>query len=140
MKTINVSEATNTQLDWLVAKTVALEENQLSALRIEHGRPVLLWDGGEPRGPRRPCNYTTDWSLMGPIIEREGPWVRESAVASPAIAHLVTPDKKWFAYARSNHDGTASHCYYGETFLIAAARCYVASKLDDTVEVPEELS
>ena len=136
MKTIKVSEATNTQLDWLVAKALGIDPQYN---RNSHGGIWYGWTVALPMYSHLPC-YTTDWAQMGPIIEREGPWVRESAVASPAIAHLVTPDKKWFAYARSNHDGTSSHCYYGETFLIAAARCYVASKLGDTVEVPEELS
>ena len=129
MKQIKVAEATNIQLDWLVATCEGIE------VRWSAPHEQLLMVGYA----YLPFSPTSNWSQMGPIIEREGPWVRESAVASPAIAHLVTPDKKWFAYARSNHDGAASHCYYGETFLIAAARCFVSSKLGRIVEVPDEL-
>jgi hypothetical protein len=128
MKTIKVSEATNTQLDWLVAKTVALKENQLSALRIEHGRPVLLWDGGEPRGPRRPCKYTTDWSLMGPILDRcKSVLLKQWLEARPEFKCEV------HIYSEENHIA------FGPTLCVAAARCYVASTLGETVEVPEEL-
>lgn len=86
------------------------------------------------------ARYSANWSQGGPIIEQQSLWVRESAVASPAVAHLVTPDKKWFAYAQRSHDGTAAKCYYGATFLIAAMRCYVASRLGDEVKVPDELA
>ena len=63
-------------------------------------------------------NYSTDWSQGGPIIERE------------EIALHKGDD--WFARCKG-YDGT------GPTSLIAAMRCYVASKLGDEVEVPEEL-
>ena len=66
-------------------------------------------------------------------------WVRETEAVSPSIRHLIEPDRKWFAYAKKSHDGTASRCYYGETFLSAAMRCYVASKLGYKIEVPDEL-
>ena len=67
---------------------------------------------------------STDWAQGGLIIEREfikvdprkGQWEatiwNEAAIQNPA---------------------------YGPTPLIAAMRCYVASKLGDTVEVPPEL-
>lgn len=38
------------------------------------------------------------------------------------------------------YEMTESECSYGPTPLIAAMRCYVASKLGDEVEIPEELS
>lgn len=116
---VKTSELKDKALDWAVEK--------------------CLWVEGTARSLFEVKPYSTDWSQGGPIIEREGLWVRESAVASPAIAHLVTPGKKWFAYAKRSHDGTAPHCYYGETFLIAAMRCFVASRLGDEVEIPEEL-
>lgn len=62
---------------------------------------------------------TIDWSQGGPIIEREG----MTLIRYPG----------WTAVAG---DVQAS----GPTLLIAAMRCYVASKLGDTVDIPEELS
>jgi len=59
------------------------------------------------------------WDQGGPIIERE----------------KITPEwtgENWMAYIR--HDDK----FFGPTPLIAAMRCYVASKLGDEVEVPEE--
>lgn len=64
-----------------------------------------------------------DWSQGGSIIEREN--------------LAVWPDEEggWFASA----DEGMGIDYHGPTLLIAAMRCYVASKLGDEVEIPEEL-
>ena len=70
--------------------------------------------------------YDTDWSQGGPIIEREmisvGPHQVEGKVVGFCALGLKTD---WF---------------YGPTPLIAAMRCYVASKLGDEVNIPEELT
>lgn len=63
-----------------------------------------------------------NWADGGPIIERE------------KIGLKCHSDGTW----------EASHpeCLYwkrGETPLVAAMRCYVASKLGDEIEIPEEL-
>jgi len=62
------------------------------------------------------ADYSTDWAQGGPIIEREG------------IALLPT----WTA----ERPGFSAD---GPTPLIAAMRCYVASKLGDEITLPEEL-
>ena len=70
---------------------------------------------------------STDWAQGGPIIEREG--------------ITVQTDLPWSACLRDNlfkEDGT-DHFQVGRTPLIAAMRCYVASKLGDEIELPEEL-
>jgi hypothetical protein len=65
---------------------------------------------------------STDWSQGGPIIEREG-------------IYLV-PDYNggWNSTTRKRRGD-----YSGPTPLIAAMRCFVASRLGDEVDVPEEL-
>jgi hypothetical protein len=66
---------------------------------------------------------STDWAQGGPIIERE-------KIATDPDAD----DRQWAASTRD------APCYWvGPTPLVAAMRCYVASKLGDSVEVPEEL-
>jgi hypothetical protein len=81
----------------------------------------------------RPKKYewapSEKWEQGGPIIEREkivllydmGVWE----------ASLLHEDKKYGGVMRTEKQGT--------TPLIAAMRCYVASKLGDEVEVPTEL-
>jgi hypothetical protein len=58
---------------------------------------------------------------VGGIIEREK-------------IEVFIRDEKWFAYSSLSKPED----FYGETPLIAAMRCYVASKLGDEVEIPEE--
>jgi len=61
---------------------------------------------------------STNWSQAGPIIERE------------QISLKVFPDG-WTAWCGDPMDGSNP--------LEAAMRCYVASKLGDEVDIPEEL-
>lgn len=70
---------------------------------------------------------STNWAQGGPLIEREGVNLR---------MHTGT-DKQPIAFVWVNH--TPAHREQGPTPLIAAMRCYVASKLGDEIEVPEEL-
>lgn len=65
--------------------------------------------------------YSRDWSLAGPIIEREDIALRPQAQSEGWFAHKV-----WGEQGES----------VGPTPLIAAMRCYVASKLGDEIEVP----
>lgn len=121
MKTIKVAEATNLQLDWLVAKCEGLAD--------EH----------DPF-PRHA--YTVSPDAMWPIIEREG-----ISILAPTT-YYIGPEghpfqiKHWRASKGMKPDPTQEGGIVhmrGYSGLIAAARCYVASKLGETVEVPEEL-
>jgi len=67
---------------------------------------------------------STDWSQGGPIIERVRIELRYDDITREIWAQPWDQDE----YQQS-----------GPTYLIAAMRCYVASKLGDEVEVPEEL-
>lgn len=70
-----------------------------------------------------PHFYSTDWAIGGPIIEREG------------IA--LWPDEEGGFFASA--DEGRGRDYRGSTPLIAAMRCYVASRLGDEVEIPLSL-
>jgi hypothetical protein len=72
-----------------------------------------------PEGEYTP---STDWSQGGPLIERE------------KLA-ICIGWKQWLAFS----DDTENAGAQGPTPLIAAMRCYVASKLGDEVEVPDGL-
>ncbi len=94
--------------------------------------PALDWAVAEGRIDedgdlvgRYEFDYSTDWAQGGPIIEREGigiwPSEREGNKGQWGARMLNT------------------HIAYGPTPLIAAMRCYVASKMGDEVDLPEEL-
>ena len=65
-------------------------------------------------------NYSTEWCHGGAIIESE------------RICLIDQGGDYWQAICGWKE-------MFGDTPLIAAMRCYVASKLGDEVEVPEEL-
>jgi len=72
---------------------------------------------------RRECHYSTNWAQGGPIIEREGISIG---------CHLEGAE--WFA---QNYWGEYESS--GPTALIAAMRCFVASRLGDEIDIPKDL-
>lgn len=115
---VKVSEASGPALDWMVAKCegFTLFTDDIS---------WIIHDAGKYR---QLPHYSTDWAQGGPIIERERigiePW---------------GGDAFWVAMTYSEA-GMTLHKQFGPTPLIAAMRCYVASKLGDEVEVPDALT
>ena len=108
---MKTSELIGPSLDWAVAKCEG----------------VQLWRSGMFGKVCVPTDDTvdfysptTDWAQGGPIIERE----------------KITTSDALDAWA-AGYRGTLTH--FGPTPLIAAMRCYVASKLGDEVEIPKEL-
>jgi hypothetical protein len=112
---MKVSELTGAALDWAVAKAEGIELSNGCYNR-------LLVDGRMSTGQKMltPYNPSTDWAHGGPIIEREK-------------MTLEWTGEDWMAYIRHDEE------YFGPTPLIAAMRCYVASKLGDEIEVPDEI-
>ena len=108
---MKTSELTRLALNWAVDE-------------IENPKPEFYRDN-EGLEWEREYKPSTDWAQGGPIIERE--------------AIQLTPDEytgTWAAYMTNGgepYEGT------GKTPLIAAMRCYVASKMGDEIEIPTEL-
>lgn len=74
---------------------------------------------------------STDWAHGGPLIEREG------ITTSPHSTHNGVI-REW----KAGRDWPMSHSpyYFGPTPLIAAMRCYVASKMGEEINIPNEFS
>jgi Protein of unknown function (DUF2591) len=112
---IKICESTNIQLDWMVANIEDVE--------------CLYWAGEERKKQtfaewkENGIGYSpsTSWAQGGPIIERE------------KITPQFMEGGYWRAWIEVSHKVS-----YGPTPLIAAMRCYVASKMGDEVEIPEE--
>ena len=118
MKT-RVSDLTGPALDWAVAK-------------CEGRTDVYVADDGELAGDDW-FDYSTDWAYGGPIIEREKIDVfRLHVTESTWEAGIFRTDKG------KEHRHAAQES--GPTPLIAAMRCYVAAKLGNDIEIPEELT
>ncbi len=70
--------------------------------------------------------FATKWEAAGPIIEREFIELRPGSYTGK--------DRLWAAWSQNRH-GERSKGMTGPTVLIAAMRCFVASKLGDEVEL-----
>lgn len=112
---IKTSDLIGPALDWTVAKCEGLAP-------FSDG---ISWIVTVDKAYRQLPKYSTDWAVAGPIIEREG-------------IDVLKDGERW----TSLKTATAHHAHIrtsGPTPLIAAMRCYVASKLGDEIEVPDEL-
>lgn len=76
-----------------------------------------------------PYPYSTNWVFGGPIIARE-----KISVRWDDMTLYGQRQNRWLAECEG-----LGYAVDADTPLIAAMRCYVASKLGDTIEVPEEL-
>jgi hypothetical protein len=128
MKSIKVSELTGAALDWAAAKCEG-HESRCPWLLEKEG--YAAWQSYENAWGNPLPNYSTDWKQGGPIIEREGISI---AKLEETLPDAMAPHPACW----SGHiDGVFVR--YGPAPLIAAMRCYVAFKMGDTIEVPEEL-
>lgn len=122
---VKVSELSGVALDWAVAKC--------------EGKNGILHDDGITRciviasiygvykGTWKP---STDPALSQPIMERE------------KIDCIADPNGKdvWMGQLYATRlAGNKVIRAYGPTMLIAAMRCYVASKFGEEIEIPKEL-
>jgi hypothetical protein len=125
---IKVSEATSRQLDWMVAKCEGYE-----IVRMRGNEITFLDRTDDGALNEKQISYSTNWLQGGPIIEREKIGIMR---IENRQAH-----QQWTA---GEHDSDYPNRFWevvcGPTPLIAAMRCYVASKLGDTIEIPEELA
>jgi len=110
---MKVNQLEGAALDWAVAKCEELE------VRLLNGGTEMVLSNGDWWYP------SESWAQGGPIIEREG------------ISVEPCFDWKWVAIRTESPNSAFEE--EGPTSLIAAMRCYVASKLGDEVEVPDEL-
>ena len=124
---IKTSELTGAALNWAVAMcegwqwTTAIDNTGQHPWLVKEGRDM------------NPKDYhpSTNWGSGGRIIEREG------------ISVVRVSDSLWGAsmhYQNDDDERTQTAEEHGTTPLIAAMRCYVASKMGDEVDVPEEVT
>ena len=117
---VKVSEASGPVLDWLVCEATGL----LNAYPTTRKWFMKQWSGNSSKF----LHPSSDWAQGGPIIEREG-----ICFASIRKGRKIAG---WRAAYRK--DGVFG--FDSSTTLIAACRCFVASKLGEEVEVPDELA
>lgn len=113
---IKTSELIGPALDWAVAKCEGASEWLLLV-----GYKVLTGKLNK---------YSTDWACGGPIMER--------LLEEGMLLERCDPAYKKLEKFKASMNGWKT-TYLGNTPLIAAMRCYVASKLGDEIDVPDDL-
>ena len=109
----------------------ALEEDEMGTTKLQTSTlsdAALNWAVahclGEVWDYATGAPWSTSWEYAGPIIERE------CIELVPSLC-----GKYWYAETLSKHEVRQERC---PTPLIAAMRCFVAKKLGNWVEVPNE--
>ena len=121
---MKTSELTGAALDWAVAKCEG------AGFHYVGEKLCVLWS---EKFDVQLSDYSpsTDWAQGGRIIEREG--------ISLLYLYVTDDPFRWAATQKPTMKNVKPDAVYGPTLLIAAMRCFVASKLGDEVDVPEEL-
>jgi hypothetical protein len=119
---VKTTELTGAALNWAVCKAADMfvaypKKADGKWFKAKHTEGSLTY-----------LHPSTDWSQGGPIIERERINIRPDQ---------ASPNFKAFVIIRPT--GLA-HRHNGPTPLIAAMRCFCASRLGDEVDVPKELA
>ena len=92
-----------------------------------HSEARMLFNQGPPQ-----FQFSSSWAQAGPILDREEIGVRRNAPCSKG--------REWEALPSITAKGAGGRAGYGPTPLIAAMRCYVAAKMGDEIDVPDELT
>lgn len=116
---MKTSELTGDALDWAVALIEFPEPDYEDDDR-------LVYVYGDDEFHFAP---STDWAQGGPIIERE----------EIELTRGTEDSSGWTATIDLYEGDVMRETQQGTTPLIAAMRCYVASKLGEEVEIPDEL-
>jgi hypothetical protein len=120
---VNVSELTDAALSYAIAIAAGM------CVESRGSNAVTVWTEDALTGEKEVIilwQPWRNWAQGGPIIEREGIDLNFSACEG-------TSGEEWDAACEVNR------VFGGPTPLIAAMRCYVASKVGDVVDIPEEL-
>ena len=113
---VKIADLIGPALDWAVAKCLQPGYEEWRLIR---------WIEQE-------FTPTANWSQGGPIIERE-------CIATYASGACSVPPKNPDYWVAEILETDGMRTAYGPTPLIAAMRCFVASRFGDEVEIPEEL-
>ena len=126
-----IRNAVGPSLDWLVAQALGIDHHLGSFGPLIDLKGTSVWAPSDSRGQR--IQPSVKWEQGGPIIETRGLSLRREP-GNEAPGSMATDTYKWQAASRDRQT-TA----FGPTALVAAMRCFAASKLGDAIDVPDKL-
>lgn len=127
---VKTFELTGAALDWAVAKCEGYFDDVpgYKGSSITGSHFLSMWQA-QGHGVHW-THSSTDWGEGGPIVQQENIGLKFGDTCWDASIALYD--------AQGSYDGHV-HCLH-ESPLVAAMRCYIASKLGYEVEVPDELT
>ena len=123
---VETIELSGIALDWAVAMSEGKDADcEIHAKNIWYGRVTSGFVQYRP---------STDWAVAGPIIDTLSSYLMQTD-------EEAEPNKRYYCTTPSTAEDWHNHpCQeWGPTFLIAAMRAYVASKLGDVIDIPDEI-
>jgi hypothetical protein len=122
---MKVSDLNEAALDWAAAKCLGFKY-----IHVFKGDRVQVMVSNK-KDSSYYFNPSDNWAQGGEIIEQE----------EISIKHVVPAmrDSIWQAFPSLTAKGAGGKWGVGPTPLVAAMRCYVATRLGEDIELPEEL-
>lgn len=123
---VKAAELTGIALDYAVALAsgaTAFQSDDIRWFFTLHGDMYALSSGWGSMS----YHPSTTWAQGGPLLESE------------KISVEIKPHGYWMASHQYNYADEKRFLTLGDTPLMAAMRCFVASKLGEEVEIPEKL-
>ena len=118
---MKTAELTGMALNWAVTQCENFKPNAAASLTV--------LEVFNPQG---------NWAQGGPIIEREST-VQAGRLTIKNRTYATQKNGQTYCAYYDGHNWEAVPVMYGATPLIAAMRCYVASRLGTDVAIPKEL-
>ena len=126
---MKASDLTGPALDWAVAVCQGYKMERPKDLQMINSEGHRILINASESCKQHDYSPSTNWLLGGPIIERE----------EFCLMPILEDDDSTAWAADKRIDDLWDQNFTGQTPLIAAMRCYVASKLGNEIEIPKEL-
>jgi hypothetical protein len=117
------------RLSALEGNPVKIKTSELTGAALDWAVAKCEQSERQPIGHPAHFSPSTNWAQGGPIINRE----------RLAMSHY-SDELGWACFQAHTVNGVFCKDWFGPTPIIAAMRCYVASKLGDTVDITDYLA
>ena len=128
---VKTADLTGPALNWAVGTALELpvEICQIFQYGRPNGKHYISIGETDRDGAEVDFEPSEEWSQGGPLIERE--WLDITSWPNES-----DEEQRWQCH---QYDAPKPYQALGPTPLIAACRCFVASRLGDEINIPDEL-
>lgn len=129
---VKTSALTGSALDWAVARVDKVKTIMMPVRQSDQKKPFALFGSlALPLASEEGYAPSSCWHCGGPLIDKH---LIEFTVEHPNLIFAALMDENGMPVIATEVYGA-----FGETYLIAASRALVLTKIGDAVKVPAEL-